>query len=220
MCSNRSRRVSGQVEGASAAHLRWIEPRRGQRARHYYFVQSKDIFEADHGGDDPHRPRLRDFIGEFASSEGKRGGEYFHTRLYRQDARGRCWIPRRASFSIRAADRAACSCNLISSQSTATSSLSSARRARTSTYRLCRMNLFIHGLDANIQLVTRTSTTSTRHSRPSTYWRIRRSMTAAKAKVVGASIGSQTRTAHPRRPEDGAFRRATPTRVDAPSSRI
>ena len=38
---------------------------------------STDIFEADHGGDDPIGRVYEYFIGEFASSEGKRGGEYF-----------------------------------------------------------------------------------------------------------------------------------------------
>lgn len=38
---------------------------------------SKDIFEADHGGDDLIGRVYEYFIGEFASSEGKRGGEYF-----------------------------------------------------------------------------------------------------------------------------------------------
>src|SRR5688572_17369844 len=38
---------------------------------------SKHIFEADHGGDDLIGRVYEYFIGEFASSEGKRGGEYF-----------------------------------------------------------------------------------------------------------------------------------------------
>ena len=38
---------------------------------------SKDIFEQDHGGEDLIGRVYEYFIGEFASSEGKRGGEYF-----------------------------------------------------------------------------------------------------------------------------------------------
>ncbi|HEY3384033.1 MAG TPA: N-6 DNA methylase [Vicinamibacterales bacterium] len=38
---------------------------------------SKDVFGADHGGDDLIGRVYEYFIGEFASSEGKRGGEYF-----------------------------------------------------------------------------------------------------------------------------------------------
>jgi type I restriction enzyme M protein len=38
---------------------------------------SKDIFEADQGGDDLIGRVYQYFIGEFASSERKRGGEYF-----------------------------------------------------------------------------------------------------------------------------------------------
>jgi type I restriction-modification system DNA methylase subunit len=38
---------------------------------------SKDTFEADHGGEDLIGRVYEYFIGEFASSEGKRGGEYF-----------------------------------------------------------------------------------------------------------------------------------------------
>lgn len=38
---------------------------------------SKDIFEADHGGDDLIGRVYEYFIGEFASNEVKRGGEYF-----------------------------------------------------------------------------------------------------------------------------------------------
>lgn len=46
---------------------------------------SKDIFEADHGGEDLIGRVYEYFIGEFASSEGKRGGEYFtHTVLRRK----------------------------------------------------------------------------------------------------------------------------------------
>ena len=48
---------------------------------------SKDIFEADHGGDDLIGRVYEYFIGEFASSEGKRGGEYFTPVSHRQDAR-------------------------------------------------------------------------------------------------------------------------------------
>jgi predicted nucleotidyltransferase len=49
-----------------------------------------------------------------------------------KDENARCWSPKKEWSSTRAADRAACSCNRISSRSTATSSRSSARRAKTS----------------------------------------------------------------------------------------
>jgi type I restriction enzyme M protein len=38
---------------------------------------SKDVFRQDHGGEDLVGRVYEYFIGEFASSEGKRGGEYF-----------------------------------------------------------------------------------------------------------------------------------------------
>ena len=47
---------------------------------------SKDIFRQDHGGEDLIGRVYEYFIGEFANSEGKRGGEYFTPVSHRPDA--------------------------------------------------------------------------------------------------------------------------------------
>ena len=49
---------------------------------------SKDIFKQDHGGEDLIGRVYEYFIGEFANSEGKRGGEYFTPLQHRPHARG------------------------------------------------------------------------------------------------------------------------------------
>jgi type I restriction-modification system DNA methylase subunit len=92
---------------------------------------SKDIFEQDHGGEDLIGRVYEYFIGEFASSEGKRGGST--SRRCPSSARWwRCWSRSAAWFSTPAAALAACSCRPTSSPATTANSVSSDRRARTS----------------------------------------------------------------------------------------
>src|SRR6266508_4054525 len=112
---------------------------------------SKDIFERDYGGEDLIGRVYEYFIGEFASSEGKRGGEYFTpASIVRtlvamlEPERGVVLDPCCGSGGMfvqaDAFTRHNRELSFIGQES------------KDFTYRLCRMNLFIHGLDANIQL--------------------------------------------------------------------
>jgi type I restriction enzyme M protein len=112
---------------------------------------SKDIFEADHGGDDLIGRVYEYFIGEFASSEGKRGGEYFTpvsivktlVAMLEPD-KGVVFDPCCGSGGMFVQS------DLFTKHSHQLSFVG--QESKDFTYRLCRMNLFIHGLDANIQL--------------------------------------------------------------------
>ena len=112
---------------------------------------SKDIFEADHGGDDLIGRVYEYFIGEFASSEGKRGGEYF-TPLsivktlvaMLEPEKGVVFDPCCGSGGMFVQS------DLFTKHSHQLSFVG--QESKDFTYRLCRMNLFIHGPDANIQL--------------------------------------------------------------------
>ena len=112
---------------------------------------SKDIFEADHGGDDLIGRVYEYFIGEFASSEGKRGGEYFtpvsivKTLIAMlEPEKGVVFDPCCGSGGMFVQS------DLFTKHSHQLSFVG--QESKDFTYRLCRMNLFIHGLDANIQL--------------------------------------------------------------------
>jgi len=112
---------------------------------------SKDIFEADHGGDDLIGRVYEYFIGEFASSEGKRGGEYFtpvsivKTLVSMlEPENGVVFDPCCGSGGMFVQS------DLFTKHSRQLSFCG--QESKDFTYRLCRMNLFIHGLDANIQL--------------------------------------------------------------------
>jgi type I restriction enzyme M protein len=112
---------------------------------------SKDIFEADHGGDDLIGRVYEYFIGEFASSEGKRGGEYFTPVsivktlvAMLEPEKGIVFDPCCGSGGMFVQS------DLFTKHSHQLSFVG--QESKDFTYRLCRMNLFIHGLDANIQL--------------------------------------------------------------------
>lgn len=112
---------------------------------------SKDIFEADHGGEDLIGRVYEYFIGEFASSEGKRGGEYFTPVsivktlvAMLEPEKGVVFDPCCGSGGMFVQS------DLFTKHSHHLSFVG--QESKDFTYRLCRMNLFIHGLDANIQL--------------------------------------------------------------------
>lgn len=112
---------------------------------------SKDVFTLDHGGEDLIGRVYEYFIGEFASSEGKRGGEYFTpasivktlvTML--EPTKGVVFDPCCGSGGMFVQS------DLFTKHSHQLSFFG--QESKDFTYRLCRMNLFIHGLDGNIQL--------------------------------------------------------------------
>lgn len=112
---------------------------------------SKDIFKQDHGGEDVIGRVYEYFIGEFASSEGKRGGEYFTpASIVRtlvamlEPKEGVVYDPCCGSGGM----------FVQSDIFTRHNGLLSfyGQESKDFTYRLCRMNLFIHGIDGNIQL--------------------------------------------------------------------
>jgi type I restriction enzyme M protein len=112
---------------------------------------SKDIFEADHGGEDLIGRVYEYFIGEFASSEGKRGGEYFTPAsivktlvAMLEPEKGVVFDPCCGSGGMFVQS------DMFTKHSHQLSFVG--QESKDFTYRLCRMNLFIHGLDANIQL--------------------------------------------------------------------
>ncbi len=122
---------------------------------------SKDVFALDHGGDDLIGRVYEYFIGEFASSEGKRGGEYFTPPsivktlvAMLEPTKGVVFDPCCGSGGM----------FVQSDLSTKHNHQLSffGQESKDFTYRLCRMNLFIHGLDGNIQLGS--SYTDDKHS--------------------------------------------------------
>lgn len=112
---------------------------------------SKDIFRAETGGMDMLGRVYEYFIGEFANSEGKRGGEYFTPRSIVQTivamlepTEGKVFDP-------------CCGAGSMFVQSDVFAHHSGklsffGQETKDFTYRLCRLNLFIHGLDAEIKL--------------------------------------------------------------------
>jgi type I restriction enzyme M protein len=112
---------------------------------------SKDIFERDYGGEDLIGRVYEYFIGEFASSEGKRGGEYFTpSSIVRllvamlEPKSGRIFDP-------------CCGSGGMYVQSDVFTHHSGelaffGPESKDFTYRLARMNLFIHGINGNIKL--------------------------------------------------------------------
>lgn len=112
---------------------------------------SKDIFKADHGGADLIGKVYEYFIGEFADSEGKRGGEYFTpVSIVRtlvamlEPDRGVVFDPCCGSGGMFVQS------DLFTDHSRRLSFYG--QESKDFTYRLCRMNLFIHGLDGEIRL--------------------------------------------------------------------
>jgi type I restriction enzyme M protein len=112
---------------------------------------SKDVFEKDHGGEDLLGRIYEYFIGEFASSEGKRGGEYFtpasivRTLVAMLDpVEGKVFDPCCGSGGMFVQS------DIFTKHSHRLSF--HGQESKEFTLRLCRMNLFIHGLDGNIKL--------------------------------------------------------------------
>jgi type I restriction enzyme M protein len=112
---------------------------------------SKDVFRQDHGGEDLIGRVYEYFIGEFASSEGKRGGEYFTPASI-----VRCLVDMLEPTEGTVYDPCCGSGGMFvqSDQFTSHNRKLSfyGQESKDFTYRLCRMNMFIHGIDGNIQL--------------------------------------------------------------------
>jgi type I restriction enzyme M protein len=111
---------------------------------------SKDIFEQDHGGEDLLGRIYEYFIGEFASSEGKRGGEYFTpSSIVRvlvsmlEPTSGVVYDPCSGSGGMFVQS------DLFTRHNRQLSF--KGQESKEFTLRLCRMNLFIHGLDGDIK---------------------------------------------------------------------
>ena len=66
-----------ELQGPAAAHLRRLEPRPGKRHRADQPVLQGHLSSGTTAREDLIGRVYEYFIGEFASSEGKRGGEYF-----------------------------------------------------------------------------------------------------------------------------------------------
>jgi len=110
---------------------------------------SRDIFQRETGGEDLIGRVYEYFIGEFASSEGKRGGEYFTpASIVRtlvamlEPQRGRVFDPCCGSGGMFVQS------DLFTKHNHEL--VFYGQESKDFTYRLCRMNLFIHGLDGNI----------------------------------------------------------------------
>ena len=112
---------------------------------------SREVFRQDHGGEDLLGRIYEYFIGEFASSEGKRGGEYFTPGsivktlvAMLEPERGVVYDPCCGSGGMFVQS------DLFTKHSHQLSF--AGQEYKEFTYRLCRMNLFIHGLDGNVKL--------------------------------------------------------------------
>ncbi len=112
---------------------------------------SKEIFRGDGGGIDMLGTVYEYFIGEFANSEGKRGGEYFTpASIVRtlvamlEPTQGKVYDPCCGSGGMFVQS------DVFAHHSRKLSFYG--QEAKDFTYRLCRLNLFIHGLDGNITL--------------------------------------------------------------------
>lgn len=111
---------------------------------------SKDIFRQDHGGEDLIGRIYEYFIGEFANSEGKRGGDYYTpvsiVRLLvsmLEPKHGVVFDPCCGSGGMFVQSELFTRYNHQLSFK--------GQESKDFTYRLCRMNLFIHGIDGDIQ---------------------------------------------------------------------
>ncbi len=112
---------------------------------------SRDVFTFDHGGEDLIGRVYEYFIGEFANSEGKRGGEYFTpvsiVKLLvamLEPTEGTVFDPCCGSGGMFVQS------DLFTRHSGNLSFVG--QESKDFTYRLCRMNLFIHGINGNIKL--------------------------------------------------------------------
>jgi len=112
---------------------------------------SKKVFEDDHGGTDVIGRVYEYFIGEFASSEGKRGGEYFTPEsivkvlvAMLEPKQGIVFDPCCGSGGMFVQS------DIFTKHNHELSFIG--QESKDFTYRLCRMNLFIHGIEGNIAL--------------------------------------------------------------------
>ncbi len=112
---------------------------------------SKDVFRVDHGSEDLIGRVYEYFIGEFAASEGKRGGEYFTpASIVRtlvamlEPDRGVVFDPCCGSGGMFVQS------DLFTKHNHQLSFVG--QESKEFTYRLCRMNLFIHGIEGDIRL--------------------------------------------------------------------
>jgi type I restriction enzyme M protein len=111
---------------------------------------SKDVFKADFGGMDLLGRIYEYFIGQFASSEGKRGGEYFTPSsivktlvAMLEPTEGIVYDPCCGSGGMFVQSE------IFTKNSRQLSFYG--QESKDFTYRLCRMNLFIHGLEGFIE---------------------------------------------------------------------
>jgi type I restriction enzyme M protein len=112
---------------------------------------SKEVFERDHGDTDLIGRVYEYFIGEFASSEGKRGGEYFTPEsivkvlvAMLEPKRGVVFDPCCGSGGMFVQS------DLFTGHNHELTFYG--QESKDFTYRLCRMNLFIHGIEGHIEL--------------------------------------------------------------------
>ena len=153
---------------------------------------SKDAFRRDYSGEDLIGRVYEYFIGEFPSSEGKRGGEYFTpSSIVRtlvamlEPDHGIVFDPCCGSGGMFVQS------DKFTKHSRQLSFVG--QENKEFTYRLCRMNLFIHGIDGNIARATRIPTTSTRPSRPTSSSPILLSTMARRGKTGGGPTRSRTK---------------------------
>lgn len=114
-------------------------------------IFSRSVFSQGQGGQDLIGKVYEYFIGEFANSEGKRGGEYFTpASIVRtlvamlEPTEGVVFDPCCGSGGMFVQS------DVFTGHSHRLSFVG--QESKDFTYRLCRMNLFIHGIDGNIKL--------------------------------------------------------------------
>ena len=146
------------LEKAYPQQLRGLLPRvyggsnlSAENVRGLINLFSKGIFRQDHGGEDLIGRVYEYFIGEFANSEGKRGGEYFTpSSIVRvlvamlEPTRGIVFDPCCGSGGMFVQS------DVFTRHSGRLSFYG--QESKDFTYRLCRMNLFMHGIDGKIEL--------------------------------------------------------------------
>lgn len=112
---------------------------------------SKQIFAAEHNGTDLIGRVYEYFIGEFASSEGKRGGEYFTP-----ESIVKCLVKMIEPTDGVVMDPCCGSGGMFVQSDIFTSHSRKlsfvGQESKDFTYRLCKMNLFMHGLNGRIEL--------------------------------------------------------------------
>ncbi|MBW1799935.1 MAG: N-6 DNA methylase, partial [Deltaproteobacteria bacterium] len=146
------------LEKAYPEKLRGLLPRiyagsnlEAENVRGLINLFSKDIFQEEHNGADLIGRVYEYFIGEFASSEGKRGGEYFTP-----ESIVKCLVYMLEPEEGIVMDPCCGSGGMFVQSDIFTKhnrKLSFVgQESKDFTYRLCKMNLFMHGLDGRIEL--------------------------------------------------------------------